>query len=312
MPAGLRLHRRFGIQPFSEMYQMRRSLVLAAALLAFARPVAAQPYDPMPLLASAGLDTGQIELERQDLLAWARETPRPSPDDVPAARERVYFLIGSAVRQNLFAQRGLRPSFDMANLAQLFELGASLGVHGAAEVARGLPLREADVIGRSPPLPEGMRVEFAPPFLRVSSAAGGWRAEVPYYFMIGEVHSFRANNGLPTEVVQVSTSFTANERRPGSSQATILLVFSPSERSDEFEKFWLEQLGMGPADRATDVLRAGATTYRAYDEANDMNREAVLIRTARGPMLVAYLGLTGPFAANRPNYLDFLNHLQVP
>lgn len=291
---------------------MRRFLVLAAALLAFARPGAAQPYDPMPLLASAGLDTGQIELERQELLAWARETPRPGPDEAAAARERVYFLIGSAVRQNLFAQRGLRPSFDMADLAQLFELGASVGVHGAAQVARVLPLRQADLIGRSPPLPEGMRVEFAPPFLRVSSASGGWRAEVPYYFMIGELQSFRANNGLPTEVVQVSTLFADHDRRPGASQATILVVFSATERSDEFTAFWLRQFGLRPADTVPDGPRAGATTYRAYDEENDMNKEAVLMRTARGPMLVAYMGLTGPFAANRPNFLDFLNHLQVP
>lgn len=291
---------------------MLRLLFLAAALLAFARPGAAQQYDPMPLLASAALDTGEIELERQALLAQLRERPIPGPDEVAAVRERVYYLIGSAVKQNLFAQHGHRPSFDMADLAQLFEVGASLGVNGAAEVARALPLRQADVIGVSPAVPEGMRVAFAPPFLRVSSAGGGWSAEVPYYFMISGMQAFRATNGMPTEAFQASTLFAANERREGSSQSTILLVFSPTEDRDEFVKFWLEQLEMRPADRVPDVVRAGATTYRSHDENNDMNKEAVLVRTPRGSLLVAYLALTGPFAANRPHYLDFLSHLQLP
>ena len=287
-----------------------KRLLLFAALVALARPAAAQQYDPMPLRGSNALDTGAVERERQAFLAWAGEERELTPDERLDAQQRVYFVIASAVKQNLFAQYGHRPRFPLPDLAQLFEHAARLGVHGAAQVARALPLRPEDAIGQAPPVPDSMSVEFAPPLLRVSSARGGWSLEVPYYYMISEVRSFEAG-GMPTESVMISTLFAAHEDGVSTSQSTILLTWSPTERHDDFGRFWLIRMGIAPDDRVADSPREGATTYRTYDEENDIHTEAVLFRTARGPMMVAYLGNTGPFAANRPNFLDFLAHLRV-
>lgn len=288
-------------------------LLILGALLALARPLAAQQqaYDPLPLISSPALDSAALQTERQSLLEWMGTATSASQDELLAARERLYYVIGSAARQDFYAQLGQGPAFDPADLAQLFEVGASLGVYGAADIARSLPLSPQDAIGAAPAVPEGLRVQFAPPMLRVASDSGGWTAEVPYYFMIGILQRAEINGGL-SEIASISTLFAANKNREGVSQATILLVSAPGQDPAAFEDFWLAQVGVARENALPESPLAGATAFRTRDEAADMNKEVVLIRTSRGPLFVAYLGLTGPFEANRINFIDFLQHLRLP
>ncbi|HEX6036716.1 hypothetical protein [Longimicrobium sp.] len=292
---------------------MIRRLLIAGILLAVARPVVAQEqaFDPLPLISSASLDSSAIQRERQDLVNWMKTASGASHDELLATRERLYFVIGSAARQDFFAQLGQNPQFDPADLAQLFELAASLGVYGAADIARSLPLSPEDAIGAAPGVPAGMRLEFAPPLLRVSSDSGGWTAQVPYYWMIGSLQRAEVNGG-PTELASISTLFGDNKNQEGASQATILLVSAPGQDPAAFEEFWLAQVGVTRENVLAESPLAGATAYRARDDAADLSKEVVFIRTARGPLAVAYVGLSGPFETNRVNFVDFLRNLRLP
>lgn len=286
-------------------------LLIAGLLVAVARPVAAQEFDPLPLIGSAALDSTGIQRERQELLRWMEAASGATADDLLAARERVYFVIGSAARQDFYAQLGQGPVADPADQAQMFEVAAALGVYGAADIARSLPLSPDDVIGAAPGVPAGMRLEFAPPLLRLTSEAGGWAAHMPYYFMIGALQSAEVN-GVPTELAKISTLFANNRNQEGASQSTILLVSAPTQDPAAFEEFWMAQVGVRREDALAESPLPGATAYRTRDDAADLTKEMVLIRTSRGPLAVAYVGLSGPFEANRVSFVDFLRNLRLP
>lgn len=293
---------------------IRRFLIAGAVLAAVARPALAQEqpaYDPLPLIGSPALDSAAFQQERQAVLQWMTTASNPSMDEVMAARERAYFVIGSAVRQDFFAQLQQGTHTDPADLAQLFEVASALGVFGARDIARSLPLAPEDSIGAAPELPPGVQIQFAPPMLRVVSERGGYAFQVPYYFMIGQLQAIEAD-GVPTEIVSISTLFADNKNREGASQATLLLVSAPTQDPAAFEAFWLAQLGVPREAVLPEGPLPGSTAYRARDEAADMNKEVVIVRTSRGPLAVAYLGLSGPFEANRVNFADFLKQLRIP
>ncbi|HWK89754.1 MAG TPA: hypothetical protein VNP72_07155 [Longimicrobium sp.] len=275
---------------------------------------AQQPYSTEPFTRMAALVPDSLDAERTRFMAWLSGSFESLEGQaLSGAREHLYYLVGSAVRQNRLAEGGFAPEFPLADLAYLFEVGNALGLHGAGVVARALPLREEDRMA-DPIVPDsaGLHVELAAPMLRIRSDASGWRAFVPYYFMIGNVERFRARNGMPTEALHVSTLTTPHEGGEGHSQAAILLVSSPTQDVAAFNAFWMGNFRMSEADRVPEVPRPGATLYRGFDPAENMHKELLLLPTAKGAVAVFYAAVPGPYQANRVNFLDFIAHLQVP
>src|SRR6185295_6964946 len=152
--------------------------------------------------------------------------------------------------------------------------------------------------------PFELRLEF--PHLILSSSAGHWRVEFPWYFMFTDARHFLAKNGLETDFLSVSTSFARQEAPAGPAQAEIVLVHSVAPDCSEFDPFWLGFFGMADADKSDEPPLPSAAHYVHFDPAKNRRTEVTLSSRDDGCVAVVYQGLTATFVANRVSYLDFV------
>ena len=278
--------------------------------------LAAQPTGRAPYTASlaqaAALTPRELAQEQRQFMAWLQTNGASlPPDQLQGAREHLYFLVGSAARAQLSATGRLFPPRDTLGLAEMLDEGTRLGLPGAGVVARALIGAGAAEHLAPPVLPAApFRLSFSAPEYTLRSAHG-WSVRFPYYFMIGGLQVSMPNNGVETEMIVLSTLFADHRGLPGRSQATLLLLGAMPNDTSAFYAFWLNAVQLGTADRVSETLLPGSTTYRGFDTARSMNKELVTLTRGRMAFVLVYSGLPGTFEMNRADARAVFESLSV-
>ena len=278
--------------------------------------LAAQPTGRAPYTASlaqaAALTPRELAQEQRQFMAWLQTNGASlPPDQLQGAREHLYFLVGSAARAQLSATGRLFPPRDTLGLAEMLDEGTRLGLPGAGVVARALIGAGAAEHLAPPVLPAApFRLSFSAPEYTLHSAHG-WSVRFPYYFMIGALQVRIPNNGVETEMIVLSTLFADHRGLPGRSQATLLLLGAMPNDTSAFYAFWLNAVQLGTADRVSETLLPGSTTYRGFDTARSMNKELVTLTRGRMAFVLVYSGLPGTFEMNRADARAVFESLSV-
>ena len=289
--------------------------VLAAGLMPFVMPAGAPPvlamdefrYSEDPLRQPSLMTTAEVavELARFNNAMSDRAASLPQERTL-AAREHAYLLVDSILKIQHAEGRTEFNDFEKLGLATMFDLATRLGVYGAGFAAKEVGGPGVNQVAEPllPPDPFELRLEFPSFFL--SSRLAPWRLQFPYYFMIWEAKRFVAKNGLTTDLVAASTSFAPHEGGDGTSQATLMFMYSPVEDCRPFDQLWLEMLGVDKATKSGEALLPGSATYTTPDRVDHMRKEITLSDRGDGCAAFSLLGRDGPFQANRVSYLDFV------
>lgn len=271
----------------------------------------AQEFDAAPLSTPATLPADGLPPTASGFTRWLETNARTVPVDRQAAvREHLYALISADVKARHAAGYPTFPPERDSALADLFFWGDRLGVFGAYRVARALdPLRP-----RVPPanlVPPIFEISLDTGYFTVRSVEQGWSVRFPFYYMLSAATRQRMGQEYEGDVLVLSTLFAPNAPPiGGASQSTILVTAIKTADPDGVIGYWLKTLGVEPRPVA-DSLAPGGATYRGFDSAMLMRKEAVVIRLRQGVMIVSYLGLEGTFQANHPHFLDFLANLRT-
>lgn len=236
-------------------------------------------------------------------------------DSVPAERrqalkEHLFTIIDAHVKQ-LHERQGViyPPDHDLI-LSGCYAWATRMGVFGADQVLKRLDATRASEVNLQVPSPEPIKLILDGEVFVLSSSGDAWRASFPYYFMPGDLREFETTNGVRTQLAMISTGFGRHADGKGYSQATIMLVHSPSASVAEFEDFWLTKFGLKAGDRMKELVRQ-MPGYRRYDATSKMHTEVVFPRAGSGAMAVSYMGLDGTYQWNRPHFDDFLARLHL-
>ncbi|MEO8295369.1 MAG: hypothetical protein ABI613_07635 [Gemmatimonadota bacterium] len=293
-----------------------RSVIIRGCLcllltIGFAEPAGAQEYDPAPLRTPATLPADGLPASQGEFIQWLETNAASVPRERQAAvREHVYALISANVKARVAAGFPAFPGERDSALADLFSWGDRLGVFGAYRVARALDATRPHL----PPanlVPRPFEITLDSGYFTFESSRPRWAIRFPYYFMLGAATHQRMGTDFEGDVIVLSTLFAPNDPAIGSaSQATILLIATDSAAADRGENFWLNNLALDKTPTGDDLL-PGTRDYRGFDTALSMNKEMVSIPIPGGVMLIAYLGLTGTFEANRPHFLNLLESLRT-
>ena len=283
-------------------------LLLAAALGAGVAPAAEPlryseaPLQQPPLLTGTQIATGTARFynEVDENLTFLTEERKS------AKRLQAYLLIDSILKRQRADGRTELDDSEKKALGILLDRSTQFGVFGAGLVARQIagPEAERTAAPLLPPDPFELRLEF--PRLVVSSRSAPWRVEFPWYFMFWEARRYPARNGLQTDVLGVSTSFSSQDGHGKHAQGEIMFVYSPGSDCDVFDQFWLDRFGMTSAAKEDDPLLPSSARYTSFDSAKNFRKEILLSSRQGGCAAFAYLGFSGPFVANRVSYLDFI------
>ena len=236
-------------------------------------------------------------------------------ESVPVARrqgpkEHLYSIIDSEVKQ-IHARTGATfPAEPDFVLAGCFSWAARMGVYGADQVLGRLDPGMAKALGPSVVAPESFQLVLDGDQFVLSSSLGPWRARFPYYFMVGDLRDVETSNGLRTQTAIISTGFGKHKSDEGWSQATVMLVYSPSGTSEAFNEFWLGRFGFTAEDRPAKSDK-GLAVYKRFDPKTKLHTDVVFPATEKGAMAVSYMGLDGTYQWNREHFDDFLAMLRV-
>ncbi len=234
-----------------------------------------------------------------------------SYEQMKGPREHLYYLIDSYAKSLYAKDKIILPDKQDLILQTLFSWSERLGVYGGSLVYNAV--KSPDSVAMIPvmKLPDQITMSRNNDLLVVSATKEGWSVKVPYYFMIWNVNDFTATNGMRMQLVALSTGASIDKSEAGRSQATIMLMFSPSADFDDFSKYWKK--GMGIDDKAdksfldTDARKS----LHYYDAAAKLHKEITIWREPHGLFAVAYLGIDGSYQWNRPHFLDFLRSLET-
>jgi len=285
-------------------------LFLALLLLAGSSGGTPNPYGTAVLAQPPIMTRTEWVVDLTRFNNWLNENHGTLPEDrVAGPREHAYLLIDSILRDRQSEQRHDFSEIERVGLRTLFNWATRLGVHGAGLVARDFPGDRPDTL-EEPLLPtHPFKLNFAFPLFSLTSASSGWRARFPYYFMMFDARRFTSKAGLDTEMVIISTLFAKHRKNEGQSQATITVVFSPTDQAEKFRAEWLELYKLSSDDRRKKSALPQAYNYYRYDKSEDMHKELTFLEAEKGHLLVSYLGRDGTYQANRHDYKVFLKEL---
>lgn len=232
-------------------------------------------------------------------------------DSLPKVREHLYYLIDSHVKNTSLGGSPALPEEADLVLATLFSWSERLRVYGGSIVYEAIRPETMKSIPSVMKVPEHFQLSLHDGLYELASINGGWRARIPYYFMIGRIQEFEAANGQLTQLAIISTGAASHINVEGYSQATLMLVSSSAEDASEFPMFWAQQFGID--ENATEKTLEGTELRSRYsiDEAASIHKEFVSWPTESGTIGVAYLGVNGTYQHNRPHFLEFLATFQT-
>lgn len=289
-----------------------RAMLMLVLATGAASPAGVHRYSDEPLRQKPLMSTAEVAVDFTRFNNWlAGRIGSLTPDRFAGPREHAYLLIDSILKQKRSEGRSEFNGFEKMTLGTLFGWASRLGVYGAGMAAQWIG---ADAGPPPEPLPPPAPFELrldAPNFV-LSSRSSPWRLEFPYYFMFFEARRFTARNGLPTELIITSTSFAGHAQDDGRSQATIMFIYSPESDCPSFDRFWLDQVGIGPDHRSPEAPLPGSSNYRYFDEEHRMRKEITFAKSGVGCVAFALMGIDGTYQANRESYLDFLEAARFP
>lgn len=229
---------------------------------------------------------------------------------IPAARERLYYLIDSHIKHTFAGGGGVLPGKHDLTLEILFSWAVPLGVYGGNLVYNAVKAEKSQAKAATLTLPPGEALTLNGDLFELSSDAG-WKVSFPYYFMIGAVRDMTAQDGSRVQMTIISTGTARDSSRTGRSQATLMLLFSPGADFDAFMAFWKAQLPIDSGDERIPLGVRDLTSQKNFDDKLRLHREMVAWKTSKGAIAVVYLGNDGTYQWNRPHFIDFVRAIQA-
>jgi hypothetical protein len=294
-----------------------RPLLLALALIFLpsvngnAQQPAQQGYSTEPLRDPI-LDQAHVLVETMAFNNWLTSNYQGlSHDRWKGPREYLYYLIDSRVKDNYVRTGKVFPEEHDVILEQLFSWAERLGAYGGSLVYNRLRTPPFQEMSPALQLPQDISLALKDDLFTIKSDSGRWSISFPYYFMIWNVSDSDTKNGLHTQLIALSTGTARDNSKFGHSQATLLLIFSPTTDTDRFVPYWQHLFGIesnGPKEELS--VRGLSAQYRVDPQTN-MHTEFVSWSAKKGQFAVIYSGMDGTYQWNRQHFLDFLNALQV-
>lgn len=257
-------------------------------------------------------ESARVLVESVSINNWLNENYKNlSPQQTQGVREHLHALIDSQVKAIYARDKTILPKKPDPVLATLFSWAGRVGVYGADETYRAVrgtvPLEPPP----GPRPPDGLAVSLQGDLLKVTSAAGGWEASVPYHFFIFNLSNAVGSDGNRLEAAIVSTGSAPDSARPGYSQATLAIFFAPGVKLGSFTKTWLERLNISANVPARKIASTSFESRTSYDASTRLHNEAVFLSSSKGSFLVLYSGLDGTYQWNHPHFINFLASLRL-
>jgi hypothetical protein len=257
-------------------------------------------------------DSTRVLVEYVSINNWLNENyNRLSPQQTQGVRERLHALIDSQVKEIYARDKTILPKKPDPVLASLFSWVGRMGVYGADETYRAVRGTDPMMPPSGPRPPDGLAVSMKGDLLKITSAAGGWVASVPYHFFIYRLSNATGADGNHVEAALVSTGSAPDSASPGYSQATIAILFTPGVKIDSFTKTWLERFNISASIPASKIALTSFESRTSYDASTRLHREAVVLSSSKGLFFVYYSGLDGTYQWNRPHFINFLASLRL-
>lgn len=285
-------------------------LGVAALLSATVGSATGHSYSAKPL-TDPERDAAKNAVEFAQFNNWLNTNYESAPPDRrQALKEHLYSIIDSDVKQLHERSGKTYPSEADLILSGCFVWATRMGAFGADLIVKQLDPDKAKLLQSPASPPDSFNLSVDGEYFVLASSLGPWRATFPFYFMVGDLRDFETANQLRTQMAIISTGFGRHAGGDGSSQATIMLVFSPTGTASGFNTFWLEKFGLSMADRLAEPVQ-GMQAYKRYDPKTKLHTELVFPSTQTGAMAVGYMGLDGTFQWNQPHFEDFLAMLRL-
>jgi hypothetical protein len=298
---------------------MRNAILILLCLLS-SSPAIATTVGPAPresyatkAVSQPVFDTAQVVVGTTMLNNWLNDNySKLTPEQMTGPREHLYYLIDSHIKQQ-FEQTGkVLPSEKDLILEILFSWSDRLGVFGGSQVYKALTAKAGNDLPTTMRVPDSFSLAMDRDLLRVRSQTGEWSVAVPYYFMIWQLKEFTATNGMKTQLLMVSTGAAKHTKVPGHSQATLMLISSPSDDIASFRAYWMELIGISDKDKKTALGLRKLVSRSAHDTKTDLHKELVFFDSGGRTFAVFYSGIGGPYEWNRPHFIDFLRAIDLP
>lgn len=255
-------------------------------------------------------DTAEVAVEAAAFNNWLNENHNKlTSDQQKGAREFLYYLIDSHVKDIYSREGQILPKEPDLLLQILFFWSERLGVYGGSNVFNEVRLPSEPEMPSTLDPPASISIRMHGDLLEIESKNGSWAFEIPYYFMPYMVTEFTAKNGMPTQFLAISTGATKDKSEAGRSQATLMLIYSPDVDFATFKSFWTEALGI-PADAKESELGYKQLSSKYYfDASTQIHTEALIWSEGSGAFALTYGGVDGTYQWNRQHFLDFLRSL---
>lgn len=224
-------------------------------------------------------------------------------------REHLYYLLSSYVSELNNKDGVILPAENDLVLSTLLSWSEKLGAYGSHLFYNQVKNDKMKAMPSFMKVSEGIKISAINDMFRVEAKSGDWSAKFPYYFMIGAINEFNATNGMETQLLTISTGAVKDKSQAGRSQSTIMLIYSPSEETKEFNDYWLTQFEIDSKIIAKPLGVKKLKSAYLYNEEALLHKEITFLPSSNGSLLIAYMGMEGAFQINRQHFLDFL--LQV-
>lgn len=221
-------------------------------------------------------------------------------------REHLYYLLSSYVSELNNKDGIILPNKDDPVLSTLLSWSERLGAYGTHLFYNQVKSDKMKAMPALMKISDGLRVSAINDMFHIESIKGNWSTTFPYYFMIGAIGEFNATNGMETQLLTISTGAVKDNTKAGRSQSTLMLAYTPSNDTEEFNNYWGTQLRI---DSKIEPKALGVKKLKSiyvYDEGALLHKEITFLPSIRGSLLVVYLGMDGAFQKNRQHFLDFL------
>ena len=257
-------------------------------------------------------DSARVLVESVGINNWLNENyARLLPQQTQGVREHLHALIDSQIKEIYARDKSILPKKSDPVLATLFSWVGRMGVYGADETYRAVRGTVPMEPPPGPRPPDGFTVVLQGDLLKVTSTAGGWEVLVPYHFFIFTLSNAVGADGKRTEAAVISTGSAPDSARPGYSQATLAIFFTPGESLESFTKVWLGRFDIVASLPTSKIESTLFESRTSYDARTRLHKEVAFLSSVKGSFVVLYSGLDGTYQWNRPHFISFLAGLRL-
>ncbi len=296
----------------------KRMLLIRKLNIEDSEAIAARPVAPAIVqggystepLAAAVFEYSEVTGATVVFNDWLKENYASlTPKTMPGPREHLYYLINSWVSYLYRGEGVVRPLQHDSVLQTFFTWSEPLGAYGGNLVYNAIKRESSAMMPPVLPVPSAYSLSVREDMFHLESKRGAWSVAFPYYFMIGNMKEYVANDGPRTQLVGVSTAGAVHQGVGGHSQATLMLLAGPGENPTAFEAYWTPLIGFA-GNEPTRELPVGKLVSRSrYDASTRIHSEYVTLQAKSGAIVVWYSGVDGTYQWNRPHFIDFVRSL---